>query len=205
MIELKNVTKHYGDKKLFTDFQLKIDAMEKVLITAPSGSGKTTLIRLMMGFEIPESGTVTIEGQVMDKDTIRSIREKIAYVSQDTDLGLGTVSQQLDLIFNFKVNRHLTDYRESFKAICPDFHLTGAVIDEEVSKLSGGERQRVALIIALLLNRPIMILDEITSGLDSHLKHHMADKINQLDKTVVIISHDEIWQSYPTMREVSLT
>jgi len=204
MIKLNNITKHYGDKKLFTDFQLTIDPKEKVLITAPSGSGKTTLIRLIMGFEIPECGSVTIDGQTLDKDTIPSIREKIAYVSQDTDLGLGTVRQQLNLIFNFKVNRHLTSYTQNFQAICPDFHLTGDIIDEDVSKLSGGERQRVALIIALLLGRPIMILDEITSGLDSHLKHHIADKLNQLDKTVVIISHDDIWQGYPAIREVSL-
>lgn len=204
MIRLNSITKHYGDKKLFTAYNLTVDTKEKVLLSAPSGSGKTTLIRLMMGFEVPDSGTVQIGGLTMSPQNIRQIREQIAYVSQDTDLSLGTVREQLDAIFAFRVNRSIGDYLERFTGMCTDFHLTEAVLTEPVSKLSGGERQRVALLIALILDRPYLILDEITSGLDGHLKRHMADKILSMDKTVVIISHDELWHGYPQIREVTL-
>lgn len=204
MIELKNITKHFGDKQLFTDYNLNIATNDKVLLTAPSGSGKTTLIRMIMGFEIPESGTVAVNSEEMNKHSLKHIRRQIAYVSQDTDLSLGTVQEQLDMIFSYKVNRHIDDYSRQFMEQCSSFNLPDSILHEEVIQLSGGERQRVALIIALLLDRHLLILDEITSGLDETLKMQIADQIMTLDKTVIIVSHDSVWRHYPSLKEVAL-
>lgn len=204
MIELRRITKHFGDKKLFTDYSLAISDKEKVLLSAPSGSGKTTLIRLLMGFELPDKGDVVICNTKLDKHTLRAVRGSIAYVSQDTDLMDASVREQLETIFSYKVNRHITNWHEGFKSLCPTFRLIPSIIDEPISKLSGGERQRVALIIAILLDRPIMILDEITSGLDGVLKESIANDVLNLDKTVVIVSHDTIWKNRDGIREVTL-
>ena len=204
MIELKNITKHFGDKELFTDYNLYIATNDKVLLTAPSGSGKTTLIRLIMGFELPESGSVAVNSEEMNKHSLKHIRRQIAYVSQDTDLSLGTVQEQLDMIFSYKVNRHIHDYNRQFMEQCSSFNLPDSILHEEVIKLSGGERQRVALIIALLLDRHFLILDEITSGLDETLKRQIADQIIKLDKTVIIVSHDSVWRNYHSLKVVAL-
>jgi len=119
MIQLKAITKDFGDKKLFNNFQLHIATGEKTLLSAPSGSGKTTLIRMLMGFEVPDAGYIAIDEQQMDKHSLKSIRGKIAYVSQDTDLSFNTVQAQLDTVFSYKINRHIIDYVEGFKAYCP--------------------------------------------------------------------------------------
>lgn len=204
MIQLTDITKEFGDKKLFNNFQLHITTGEKILISAPSGSGKTTLIRMLMGFEVPDAGLITIGEQTMDKHSLKTIRGQIAYVSQDTDLSYGTVEAQLNTVFSYKINRHIEAYIEKFKTYCPNFNLPTTILEEDVIKLSGGERQRVALIIALLLNRPYLILDEITSGLDHQLKKQIADYVVTLDKTIIIVSHDTIWLDYDGLRGVSL-
>ncbi len=205
MIQINNICKSYNDKVLFDNYNLQIQKGEKVLIAAPSGSGKTTLIRIMMGFELTDSGTVVINDLELTPKNIKDIRSKIAYVSQDSDLEDVTVEEQLDLIFSYKVNRHLEHYKESFMAACQSFGLPPKIIHEKISRISGGERQRVALAIALTLKRPIMILDEITSGLDSRLKSTIIDTILNLDQTVITISHDTVWKNYNQIREVHLT
>jgi len=204
MIELIDINKTYGDKLLFRDYNLTINTSDKVLLSAPSGSGKTTLVRMMMGFELPDSGEIIINSLKMDHLTLKEIHGQIAYVSQDTDLNLGTVREQLDMIFTYKINRHIDHYLESFKSQCHFFALNPTIVDEQVVQLSGGERQRVALIIALLLNRPYIILDEITSGLDNSLKKKIADFVMTLKQTVIIVSHDMIWQDYDGLVEVAL-
>lgn len=204
MIELIDVTKTFGEKKLFTDYSLKISTGDKVLLSAPSGAGKTTLIKMFMGFERPDSGRVRIGNEDMSKSTLHHIRQQIAYVSQDTDLNAGTLLEQLDQIFNYKVNRSITDYQERFKHLAPTFSLSPSILHEDISRLSGGERQRVALIIALILDRHYLILDEITSGLDSRLKQQIGDYVMTLNKTVIIVSHDDIWHQFDQIKVVSL-
>lgn len=204
MIELKNITKAFGEKRLFTDFNLTIAKGDKVLLSAPSGAGKTTLIKMLMGFEIPDTGSVQVGEAMMDKSTLSHIRQQIAYVSQDTDLNTGTLLEQLDQIFNYKVNRSIKDYKEQFQTLAPSFSLEPTILDEDISRISGGERQRVALIIALILDREYLILDEITSGLDNRLKQEISNYVMSLDKTIIIVSHDDIWHQYDQIKAVTL-
>lgn len=204
MIKLTNLAKRYGDRQLFDHLTIAINQGEKVLIKAPSGSGKTTLIKMLLGFELPDSGTIEIGGLLLTPKSVKAIRSQIAYVSQDSDLEDGTVKDQLDFVFHFKVNRHKTDYIEGFKSLCPTFKLPINILETSIGQLSGGERQRVALIIALLLERPILILDEITSGLDSLLKEATAEAVVALERTLIIVSHDPIWQSFDQIRKVNL-
>ena len=204
MIKLHDISKSFGDKTLFENFNLHIAEGEKILLTAPSGSGKTTLIRMLMGFEKPDSGDIVIDGQTMSKTTLKEIRQKVAYVSQDSDLTSSNVAVQLDTVFSYKINRHIRNYRDRFIDLCPQYGLSEEILTKDVSQISGGERQRVALIIATILDRKFMILDEITSGLDSQLKTEIADRLTAMDKTILIISHDTVWKSYETIREVTL-
>lgn len=188
MIILNNINKSYNEKTLFKSLSLTINTNEKILLKAPSGSGKTTLIKMLMGFEKPDSGQLTIQGQSLNKHTLKSVRESISYVSQDADLNLDTVKEVFDLIFAYKVNRYIDNYESLFQDYCQLFSLEEDIYLKEISSISGGERQRVALIIALILDRPILILDEITSGLDKDLKTTIKNHIMGLEKKQLLLS-----------------
>lgn len=203
MIYIRKICKKFNNQILFEDFSLDINCNDKILLSAPSGSGKTTLIKFLMGFEIIDSGEIIVDNIQLNSHNIKKIREKIAYVSQDADLELDTIENILDEIFKYKINKNIEDYNSNFKKLCDVFLLDKDIVYKNISSLSGGERQRVALIIALLLDRKILILDEITSGLDLNLKIIIRDYIINLNKTVIIISHDPIWDS-ENIREVIL-
>jgi len=204
MLQLKNIGKTFGQTTLFDHFSLQIQKNEKILLVAPSGRGKTTLLRFLLGFEVPDYGEIYFNNQLLDKITIKSIRASLAYVSQDADLAQTDLQTLLDTIFHYKINRHITDYLSKFKELTLFFHLDSAILTKQTQALSGGERQRVALIIAFLLNRPFLILDEITSGLDYELKCLIRDYVLEQDKTILIVSHDTIWKNTPLIREVYL-
>ncbi|PKM54147.1 ABC transporter ATP-binding protein [Petrocella atlantisensis] len=203
MIEYIDISKSYGDKELFKNFNLEIKSGEKVLLSASSGSGKTTLIRFLLGFDKPDSGDIIVDDMTLNHHNLRSIREKIAYVSQDIDLPSLTTEALLDKIFSYKVNHHIKDYKDNFLELSKTFQLDGQVLSTQIQEFSGGERQRIGLIIALLLNRPYLLLDEITSGLDHDLKALIMNHIMNLDATVIIVSHDALWKSESSLREVT--
>ncbi|MCF8018369.1 MAG: ATP-binding cassette domain-containing protein [Vallitaleaceae bacterium] len=203
MIGYLNINKSYGDKELFKDFNLEIKSGEKVLLSASSGSGKTTLIRFLLGFDKPDSGDIIVDDMTLNHHNLRSIREKIAYVSQDIDLPSLTTEALLDKIFSYKVNNHIKDYKDNFLELSKTFQLDDQVLRTQIQDFSGGERQRIGLIIALLLNRPYLLLDEITSGLDHDLKALIMNHIMNLDATVIIVSHDALWKSEGSLREVT--
>lgn len=202
MLKLENINKTFGQADLFSHFNLHIKEHDKVLLIAPSGSGKTTLLRLILGFEHPDKGTIYFNDLELNKDSIKSIRSSISYVSQDSDLPVGNLLELLETIFNYKVNRHITNYIILFNNLASIFHLSKDILTKNVQDLSGGERQRVALIIAFILNRPFIILDEITSGLDYKLKCIIRDYVLSQNKTILIVSHDIIWRSNPAIQEV---
>ncbi|PKM66946.1 MAG: ABC transporter ATP-binding protein [Firmicutes bacterium HGW-Firmicutes-2] len=203
MIEYIDISKSYGDKVLFKDFNLEIKSGEKVLLSASSGSGKTTLIRFLLGFDKPDNGNIIVDDMTLNHHNLKGIREKIAYVSQDTDLPSLTTEALLDKIFSYKINHHIKDYRDNFLELSKTFQLGDQVLSTQIQEFSGGERQRIGLIIALLLKRPYLLLDEITSGLDHDLKALIMNHIVNLDATVIIVSHDALWKSESSLREVT--
>lgn len=204
MIRFNEISKTYGNKILFDDLSIAIEVNDKVILRAPSGSGKTTLVKLLLGFEKPDKGDIIVGGLPLNKYNLKQVRHNIAYVSQDADLALSTVSEVFDMVFNYKANKHIHDYRKQFQALSQQFGLEKSIFTKETKQLSGGERQRVAFILALILDREIMVLDEITSGLDSFLKQTIKDYVLNLNKTILIISHDEIWHNESTLKEVKL-
>jgi len=203
MIGYININKSYGDKVLFKDFNLEIKSGEKILLSASSGSGKTTLIRFLLGFDKPDSGDIVVDNMILNHHTLKNIREKIAYVSQDTDLPSLTTEALMEKIFSYKINHHIQGYKDDFLALCKTFQLGEHVLSTQIQEFSGGERQRIGLIIALLLKRPYLLLDEITSGLDHNLKALIMKYIVNLETTVIIVSHDALWKSESSLREVT--
>lgn len=193
MIELSNIMLTYRDSKVFDKFSYRIADSAKLLLNAPSGAGKTSFFRLLLGFTLPDEGEVSFDGQKLSAYTVREIRRKIAYLSQDVDVPSGRVGSVVNTILNYKFNKGLAIDEDRLLDMLDYFELGRGVLEKNVDELSGGERQRLMLVVLLLLDREVYLLDEPTSALDIKMKYKIRDYFLQIPAAVIVISHDKEW------------
>lgn len=205
MIELRNISLKLDGRELYGGLSLKIPAGGRLLVKGNSGSGKTTLLRMILGFVQPEMGTIWIDGQKLTVDNVWQMRQKMAYVSQEMQMGRGYVESFIKEVMFYKSNRTKPYDRYKVLDLLSTFYLDPNTIDKKLEDLSGGELQRLAIVVTLLLDRKIFLLDEVTSALDQRLKLLMVDYFLPLkDKTLIISSHDSVWhlRDLPTLNLV---
>jgi len=196
IIKFEKINLSYGEKEIFRDFSLEIMAGEKVVIYGKSGMGKSTLLKLILGFVRPESGKIVFNQKILNDKTINQLRQKIAYVDQDVVLGEGVVKEVIAEYFSFGVNRELALEQDKLGKLMKEFELESNLLDQEVDELSGGERQRLALVIALLLERSVMLLDEVTASLDPATKKLVVKNlVKRKDLMLIVVTHDQEWKS----------
>ena len=165
-----------------------------VALVGPSGAGKTTLVNLIPRFYDPTAGRITIDGYDIRTVKMRSLREQIGIVPQETALFSGTVH---DNIVYGKLDATQAEIEAAAQAAnAHDFILTLADgyatrVGERGVKLSGGQRQRLAIARALLKNPRILILDEATSSLDTESEQAVQEALERLmrDRTTFVIAH----------------
>ncbi len=174
---------------VFTDLNWHVRKGEKRHIAGKSGLGKTTLLKVILGFEPIDRGTVFINGDPLDPAHIQTIRQQIFYLSQDVDLPGQRVSH---LIRQMSDHNQLSD-QHTLEGLLTRFELSSSTREKNIRDLSGGERQRLGLVTGFLLDRPIWLLDEPTSALDQAMKETVVSEIIRLKKTLVIVSHDPVW------------
>ena len=202
MIKLENVSLTFDGRQLFDRLSMEVPAGGRLLIRGESGSGKTTLLRMLLGFVLPDQGKVFVNGEELRVNNIWRLRRKMAYVSQEMQIGNGRVESFIREIFRFRNNRGIKYQKDKVITLLDDFQLGTGTLDKDLEELSGGELQRVAIIVTLLLNRQVYLLDEVTSALDQPLKEMIVNYFTNLkDKTLIISSHDKIWhdQGFPTI------
>lgn len=202
MIKLINIHKSFDGKELFNDLSVEVPENGRLMILGGSGSGKTTLLRMLLGFVLPDQGDVIIDGEKLSLENVWQLRQKMAYVSQEMQIGRGKAETFIREIFRFKNNRKINYRRENVLELLNDFQLEDNTLEKDLQELSGGELQRFAIIVTLLLDRKIYLLDEITSALDNSLKEMIVQYFSSMkDKTLIISSHDKIWQeqNFPTL------
>ena len=195
MIDVKNLSKSFGDLKVLDNISTAIDAGEIVVVIGPSGSGKSTFLRCINLIEVPDAGTITIDGAEItarqaDVDKIRS--------------QMGMVFQHFNLFPHLTVLKNITlapttlglmkeaEALDKAKQLLARVGLTDKA-DEYPNKLSGGQKQRVAIARALAMNPKIMLFDEPTSALDPEMIGEVLDVIEDLAKTgmtMVIVTHE---------------
>lgn len=193
-VEFDHVSFGYSkDKKIIKDFSAKINAGEKVAIVGPTGAGKTTLVNLLMRFYEVDSGDIKIEG-VSTKDITReNVHKLFGMVLQDTWLFQGTIKENLR--YN---NENVADEQivEVCKQVGVDHFIQtlsngyDTVIDDAVN-LSAGQKQLLTIARTMIENRPMMILDEATSSVDTRtevLLQQAMDKVME-GRTSFIIAH----------------
>ncbi|MFC2093422.1 ATP-binding cassette domain-containing protein [Bacteroidota bacterium] len=191
MIRLNDITVKFNNAYILKDFNLTIEKGEKVLISGKSGIGKSTLLKLLLGFTLPDKGSILFKDATLDKDNIWEFRKNVAYVSQDLDIGEGEVKELIKNIFIFKSNSEAAFNKDRLTELMHIFEFDEEILSKNYEELSGGEKQRVVIIISLLLQRDIFLLDEISSALDENLKKKVIDYfLEQKDLTVIIVSHD---------------
>ena len=190
MIIGENITKSFGNKILFKDFNFHIEGGEFVCFSGESGAGKTTLLNIIGLLEPIDSGKLLINGREYktSKDKRKFYAEEVGFLFQNFALLENkTVEQNLKIV---KAKGDLS-YRidESLKIV----GLTDKM-NNKVYTLSGGEQQRIALARLILKPCNIILADEPTGSLDkrnAELVIGLLKKINSMGKTVIIVSHDE--------------
>jgi putative ABC transport system ATP-binding protein len=190
-IEIRGMTVQVAHQVLFRDLTLRVSKGRKVLISGPSGSGKSTFLKCLLGFTQPSSGRILIEGTELSAATVWRLRRSLAYVAQEPDLGTGTVQEILERPYAYHANSAMRRQLEQVPERLAQFHLAQDILVKDITDLSGGEKQRIALISAILLDRSICFLDEVTSALDRSCRQAVLDVfLGSEDKTVLLVSHD---------------
>jgi subfamily B ATP-binding cassette protein MsbA len=196
-IEFENVSFRYPDSPnglVLDGINLRVNAGEVVALVGPSGAGKTTLVNLLPRFFDPTSGAIRIDGCDIRGVTIRSLREQIGLVTQETFLFDDTVANNISY-GRPDLPRELIE-QAARAALAADFIADLPLgydtrIGERGQRLSGGERQRIAIARAILKNAPILILDEATSHLDTESEVLVQRALANLmeGRTVIVIAH----------------
>ena len=182
------------DPKVLDGFSLHIPACQSVALVGGSGSGKSTLINLIIGFIMPDSGTVTIDGISTGDMNLTRLRKHLAVVPQNTVLSTGTLYQNL-VYGSPYVTRSMVEstVREVGLGDLIDSLPNGldTFVTESGSNLSGGQKQRLSIARALLRDPAIMILDEPTSALDSENEQRIKEIIDGIHGrcTIIMIAH----------------
>jgi ABC-type bacteriocin/lantibiotic exporter with double-glycine peptidase domain len=191
-IEINDLTVAFDGKEVLSGFELSVAAGEKVVITGDSGCGKSTVLRAILGFAVPDAGSIRIGGELLDEHSVWGMRTRLAYVGQEPELGAGPARDALTKAFEYHANTSLKDNLKRVPELAKHFNLESEILDKDVSALSGGEKQRVALIAAILLDRKIYLLDEATSALDKANRRVVGDYFRSLpDVTLLAVSHDD--------------
>jgi ABC-type bacteriocin/lantibiotic exporter with double-glycine peptidase domain len=192
-LELSGVTFRYvpGGAPVLDNIALRIAAGEYVAIVGPSGSGKSSLFRLLLGFELPESGAIFYDGKALSTLDVTAIRAQIGTVLQSGQLRTGSVYDNICGGVQLPTERvweaaRLVGLEEDIKAMPMGMH---TVIAEGISTFSGGQRQRIILARALAREPRILLLDEATSALDNRAQAIVQDTLRELDVTRVVIAH----------------
>lgn len=197
MIEIKNLSFSYGNKKVLDKINLSVHPGDFIGILGPNGSGKTTLIKLMNGFLAPNQGKILINGQPLKHYSVKNLARLISYVPQEIPVLFPYTVTEVIMSGRFPYISHLG--RESQKDIeivakaMEAAHLND-LADKKMTELSGGERQRATIAACLAQETAIILLDEPVSALDIRFQKEILNLVSSFNskegKIVIMAIHD---------------
>ena len=192
MLELRNLTKRFGNKQIFSNYDLVIPEGKIVAVVGQSGGGKTTLLRMLAGLEIIDSGTLIYNGQTLPLEELEK-RHLLGFVFQDFQLFPHlSVLENLILSPIKTQNMSRSDAEDKARKLLDTLGLANHATAYPFS-LSGGQKQRVALARAMMIDPEIIGYDEPTSALDPELRKEVEKLILEnraTGITQIVVTHD---------------
>ncbi len=193
MIEARHITKTY-DQRVLNDVSLTVNEGETVSLIGPSGCGKSTFLRIIMGVIGSDSGEVLIDGERMTSTNALPFRRKMGYVIQSGGLFPHlTAKENLTLVTNhlgWNNEKELRRIRELSKLT----NIDESILGRKPDNLSGGQAQRISLMRALMLDPPILLMDEPLGSIDPLVRYELQNDLRsifrELKKSVLLVTHD---------------
>jgi len=210
MIVIENVSKKYGDKQVLNNFSYVFPDKGFVAINGSSGIGKTTLLKIILGLELPDAGSVKfVNAEQPDKKMGRTSGQNTIKISavfqEDRLLENDTVLENVLLVMDEKKGLKKKDLKKKGRALVKSENLEKAKkiltelglekeFDEKVSNLSGGMKRRVAIARCLAVDAPVYIMDEPIKGLDVNLSARTLELIHKYtdgnNRLLIMVSHN---------------
>jgi ABC-type polar amino acid transport system ATPase subunit len=192
MLQIKNITKAYNDKKIIDDVSLNVDKGQIALLLGQSGVGKSTLLRILNNLESIDAGSIFLDDKKLDPKA-NAITHAVGMVFQGFNL-FDHLTVQENITLALEKVLHLS--RDQALAIADNLLAKYGLLDKKdkhVSQLSGGQKQRLAIARTVAMKPRIICMDEPTSALDPLLTSHVAKSIQELSDQgyiVLVASHD---------------
>jgi osmoprotectant transport system ATP-binding protein len=194
VISVSGVSKSFGTTTALATTTLSFAPGRTTVVIGPSGCGKTTLLRLMLGLALPDSGSVTLNGETLNAQNAQTLRHRVGYVIQDGGLFPHLSAQRNVTLMARFLGRAEDEIPRRCAGLAELVQIPPGVLARYPRDLSGGQRQRVALMRALMLDPPVLLMDEPLGALDPVTRHSLQQDLksifSRLAKTVVLVTHD---------------
>ncbi|AFY58608.1 NHLM bacteriocin system ABC transporter, ATP-binding protein [Rivularia sp. PCC 7116] len=192
-VELEHISFRYREDGplILNDVNIKAAEGEFIAFVGPSGSGKSTIIRLLLGFDTPEVGTVYYDGQDLSGLDISAVRRQLGVVLQNGRISSASIFENISGGALITMDEaweaaRMAGFAEDIEGMPMGMH---TVISEGGTNLSGGQRQRLLIARSLVLKPKILIFDEATSALDNRTQAIVSESLDQLQVTRIVIAH----------------
>jgi len=194
MIAIQNIRKAYAQNMVVNRVSLTVPAGTTLSLIGPSGCGKSTLLRIIMGLIKADEGVVAIDAEVMTASNRLTLRHRMGYVIQS-----GGLFPHLSAHANLTL---LTGYLgwdsrredERIQTLCALTGIENELLQRRPAKLSGGQAQRISLMRALMLDPPVLLMDEPLGAIDPLVRYELQNDLRsifrKLGKTVLLVTHD---------------
>lgn len=194
MLTLQGVSKSFAGQTVLQPLDLVVENGQSLVLLGPSGCGKSTLLRIMAGLLLPDTGSVALDGEPLTNENAETMRRKMGFVLQDGGLFPHlTLRQNVTLLAKYlgKASDWIAKRTNELAALTD---IAPEMLDRYPLQASGGQRQRVAIMRALMLDPPILLLDEPMGALDPVVRYDLQEDLKQiitsLNKTSIMVTHD---------------
>jgi len=191
IVSIENLSFAYPDGiNALSNISLDIQKGEKVGIAGANGAGKSTLLHHLNGYYLPVQGSVTIDSLKVTRKNLEKIRQIVGLVFQNPDDQLFMARVYDDIAFGLKnLGIKGNDLEQRIEAVLQEFQLHH-LQDRPPSHLSQGQKRFAAIASVMVMNPPVLIMDEPTSDLDPRNRRKLIDLMHRLSLTIIIVSHD---------------